>query len=130
MVFCRVRSPLGPWERGAFGIPEPPRPEPEEDGGLGPGDFPALVIVPGLAFDREGRRLGRGGAYYDRFLGELETAGRPFHTVGLCTPCQLVSEVPAEAWDRSMDCLCTGEAFFAVQGRPPEPGLPGEEGAG
>jgi 5-formyltetrahydrofolate cyclo-ligase len=130
MVFCGVRSPLGPWERGPFGIPEPPRREPGEGADLGPGDFPALVIVPGLAFDREGRRLGRGRAYYDRFLAELETTGRPFCTMGLCTPCQLVPEVPAEPWDRPVDCLCTGEALFAAQGRRAGTELFGENGLG
>jgi 5-formyltetrahydrofolate cyclo-ligase len=115
MIFCRVRSPLGPWEQGPFGIPQPPRPEQQEEGAvLEPTDFPVLITAPGLAFDREGRRLGRGGAYYDRFLRALKTADLPFRTMGLCTPCQLVPEVPAEAWDQPMDWLCTGEAIFAV----------------
>jgi 5,10-methenyltetrahydrofolate synthetase len=115
MVFCRVRSAADPWEKGPFGIPEPVlegQAVPRTGFGLTGEDFPALVIVPGLAFDAAGRRLGRGGAYYDRFLTELDAAGRSFQTLGLCTGCQLVPEVPVEDWDKNMDCLCTGEFFL------------------
>jgi 5-formyltetrahydrofolate cyclo-ligase len=116
MIFHPVHSAGGPWEEGPFGIPEPgSRAGSGEGPGLGTEDFPALVIVPGLAFDAEGRRLGRGGAYYDRFLAKLETAGRPFQTLGLCTSCQLVPEVPVEDWDKTVDCLCTGERIFTLR---------------
>jgi 5-formyltetrahydrofolate cyclo-ligase len=116
MIFRPVRSAGGPWMEGPFGIPEPGEESlPGEGPGLGEGDFPALIIVPGLAFDKWGRRLGRGGAYYDRFLAKLEAAGRPFQTLGLCTSCQLVPEVPVEGWDKNMDYLCTGEELFAAR---------------
>ena len=69
-------------------IPEPPDTCPAED-------KTALVILPGLAFDRAGRRLGYGGGFYDRFLA-LEP-GHP--TVALCYDFQVVPEVPAEAHD-------------------------------
>jgi 5-formyltetrahydrofolate cyclo-ligase len=114
MVFCRVRSAAGPWERGPFGIREPA--PPVERPGLGEGDFPALVFVPGLAFDAGGRRLGRGGGYYDRFLAGLEAAGRPYLAVGLCTACQVLPEVPVDDWDRRMDYLCTGEDLIRSGG--------------
>ena len=115
MIFYPVRSAAGPWENGPFGIPEP---EGRAGAGESPGagDFPGLIIVPGLAFDERGRRLGRGGAYYDRFLAKLEAEGRPFRTLGLCTGCQLVPEVPVDDWDKNMDCLCTGEGLFTVRG--------------
>jgi 5-formyltetrahydrofolate cyclo-ligase len=114
MVFCRVRSAAGPWERGPFGIREPaPSGEPFGSGGE---DFPALVFVPGLAFDAGGRRLGRGGGFYDRFLAGLEAAGRPYLAMGLCTGCQLVPEVPVDDWDKRMDYLCTGEDLIRTGG--------------
>jgi 5-formyltetrahydrofolate cyclo-ligase len=124
MIFRPVRSAGGPWEKGPFGIPEPGEEAlaggsaAGESPGPGAEDFPALVIVPGLAFDAAGRRLGRGGAYYDRFLTELEALGRPFRTLGLCTGCQLVPEVPVDDWDKPMDYLCTGEKMFVVRRRP------------
>ncbi|MDR2746096.1 MAG: 5-formyltetrahydrofolate cyclo-ligase [Treponema sp.] len=123
MIFHQIRSAGGPWKKGPFGIPEPGEDVPGGNPGFGAEDFPALVIVPGLAFDAGGRRLGRGGAYYDRFLAELEAAGRPFQTMGLCTSCQLVPEVPVEDWDKNMDYICTGEELFAAR-RVPVPAGP------
>lgn len=60
-----------------------------------------LVIVPGVAFDRFGNRLGRGRGYYDRFLSQptLRTA----YKLGLCYPCQLCNRVPSEPSDVCMD---------------------------
>jgi 5-formyltetrahydrofolate cyclo-ligase len=100
-----------------------PRVEPGPDGRmcfyqegrpLAPTDFPALIIVPGLAFDPQGGRLGRGKGYYDRFLANLDAAGREYCALGLCLPCQLAPEVPAEAWDHRMDALCTGKTILYV----------------
>jgi 5-formyltetrahydrofolate cyclo-ligase len=136
LVFYRIRSAAGPWERGPFGIREPgrdtagafPPVSPQASGREAPllaADFPALILVPGLAFDYAGRRLGRGRGYYDRFLAELEAAGRPYRTLGLCTGCQLVPEVPVDGWDKKMDCLCTGEALLSIRGSTEAPGSPG-----
>jgi len=63
-----------------------------------------LVVVPGLAFDRAGGRLGRGGGYYDRFLAErmLATAVR----VGVCWEMQVVPSVPTDTHDLPMHWLC------------------------
>jgi 5-formyltetrahydrofolate cyclo-ligase len=130
MTFHPVRSAGGPWAKGPFGIPEPEEQAlAGESPGAGAEDFPGLIIVPGLAFDARGRRLGRGGAYYDRFLAKLEAAGRPFRTLGLCTGCQLVPEVPVGDWDKNMDSLCTGEDMFTVQGTPAR-GFWGDRGPG
>jgi 5-formyltetrahydrofolate cyclo-ligase len=63
-----------------------------------------FVIIPGLAFDQDGRRLGRGGGYYDRFLASegLEKAVK----VGVCWSMQLVQAVPTDAHDVRMDWIC------------------------
>jgi 5-formyltetrahydrofolate cyclo-ligase len=62
-----------------------------------------LLIVPGLAFDSQGGRLGMGGGHYDRLLS---APLRPF-AVGLAYACQLVDEVPAVSHDRRVDCVLT-----------------------
>lgn len=55
-----------------------------------------FVIVPGLAFDHQGFRLGRGGGYYDRFLLHLP---KKVHTIGVCFDFQLASSVPHSSFD-------------------------------
>lgn len=76
---------------GAFGVMEPQGAEfpPSRYGEI------ELVVVPGMAFDRRGHRLGRGKGYYDRLLPLLPAA----RAVGLCFPFQVVASVPAEAYD-------------------------------
>ena len=94
-----------PWVRGAYGIPEPvrlPGFPPKQDG------FD-LVLVPGLAFDRAGRRLGKGLGYYDRFLGRL--SGNTLF-VGFAYAEQVVPEVPVDEWDARMHMLVTEEGVI------------------
>jgi len=61
-----------------------------------------LVIVPGVAFDRTGNRLGRGGGYYDKFL-----AGANATKIGLAFSSQIVDDVPVEAHDVPVDYVIT-----------------------
>ena len=63
-----------------------------------------LVIVPGLAFDTVGNRLGRGGGFYDRFLRRLR---RSATTVGFAFDAQIVDAVPADDRDFAMDTIVT-----------------------
>ncbi|TSB46715.1 5-formyltetrahydrofolate cyclo-ligase [Alkalicoccobacillus porphyridii] len=56
------------------------------------------MIVPGMAFTREGSRLGLGGGYYDRYLPHFSG-----ETVALLFSCQLVAEIPMEDHDRAVD---------------------------
>lgn len=60
-----------------------------------------LVIVPGLAFDAAGYRLGRGKGYYDRLLPRLKSAV----TLGFCFPCQFEECLPHDEWDIPMDTI-------------------------
>ncbi|MDE6354694.1 MAG: 5-formyltetrahydrofolate cyclo-ligase [Prevotella sp.] len=79
--------------RGAFGIMEP-------CGALFT-DYSRidLAVIPGMAFDRHGHRLGRGRGYYDRFLPLIPHA----YKIGICFPFQLVDAVPTEPTDVIMD---------------------------
>lgn len=70
----------------------------------------ALVLVPGLAFSKDGRRLGKGGGYYDKFLLK-----EPEHrTIALAYEFQLTDEVPAEEHDRSVDMIVTESCIYRV----------------
>ena len=64
-----------------------------------------LVVVPGVAFSSDGKRLGRGESFYDRFLPLVPRAA----FVGVCYPCQVVEQIPADPWDIGMDIVCCGE---------------------
>jgi 5-formyltetrahydrofolate cyclo-ligase len=67
---------------------------------------PDLVIVPGLAFDRDGFRLGYGAGYYDRTLAALRTS-RPVAAVGLAYAEQLIGHVPRGERDEPLDWIVT-----------------------
>ena len=60
-----------------------------------------VVIIPGVAFTRDGKRLGRGKGYYDRFLPKLSTAYR----IGVCYDFQLSDTLPTESYDQKMDLV-------------------------
>ena len=62
-----------------------------------------LIVVPGMAFDRAGHRLGRGRGYYDRFLAKHPDV----KTIGLCFDFQLVEEIPTEAHDKVVEAVIT-----------------------
>ena len=62
-----------------------------------------LIVVPGVAFDQRGNRIGRGKGYYDRFLCQHLDVKR----IGICFDFQLVDEVPAEPFDIRMDEVIT-----------------------
>lgn len=76
---------------GSFGIREPdPARVPAE-----PLPTDATVLVPGVAFTRDGRRLGQGRGFYDRVLAEHRG-----HTIGIAFRCQVVDDLPTEAHDQ------------------------------
>ena len=83
-------------KRGRFGIPEPAVPvfatEDELD----------LILVPGVAFDRVGRRVGRGGGFYDRLLPQYRAV-----RAGICFDFQCLGAVPAEKHDIRMSWVVT-----------------------
>lgn len=81
--------------KGYAGIPEP-----VADGPVAQ-DETALVLMPGLAFDRAGHRIGYGGGFYDKFL-----AGEPHHpTVALCYDFQVMDRLETEEFDIPVDLV-------------------------
>jgi 5-formyltetrahydrofolate cyclo-ligase len=65
---------------------------------------PDVVIVPGVAFTRDGHRLGQGGGWYDRFLHEVRDRCT---TIGVCFHEQVVDALPVEDHDVAMDTVVT-----------------------
>jgi 5-formyltetrahydrofolate cyclo-ligase len=110
MAFYRVFSTEGPWLSGAYGIKEPLSTEKTR---LEVVDFPALILTPGLAFDAEGGRLGRGAGFYDRFLSQVH--GLPWAACGFCLDCQVVERVPVEKEDQKMDALVHASSLLCMQ---------------
>jgi 5-formyltetrahydrofolate cyclo-ligase len=85
--------------KGHFGIPHPAR-----TGRRIPKAKLDLVLMPGVAFDRRGHRLGRGGGYFDRFLSRLPSRAR---RVGLAFEFQLMKELPVESHDLPAHAVVT-----------------------
>jgi len=97
------RADAGPLTSGRFGLQEPGAAAPE----VAPEELD-VVIVPGLAFDPEGRRLGFGGGYYDgAFEGRGSGSGRRPALIGLCYDFQIVARCPAGAGDVPVDLVVT-----------------------
>lgn len=89
LSFHRVRAATQ-LQPDAWGIPTPPPDLPQIEPHM-----VQLVIVPGVAFTAQGKRLGYGGGYYDRFLPLCPQA----HTLALALPQQLYPELPTDAHD-------------------------------
>lgn len=98
LEFRQICDP-GMLRRGAFSIPEPDAACPV----YSPGEAD-LIVIPGVAFDMSGRRIGYGKGFYDRALHQLEGKGR---LVGLCYDFQIVDEIPGEPHDVRMDIIIT-----------------------
>ncbi|OGP77334.1 MAG: 5-formyltetrahydrofolate cyclo-ligase [Deltaproteobacteria bacterium RBG_16_64_85] len=95
------------WVRGKYGLLEPRVPP----GVAGLRNGFDLVVVPGVAFDAMGRRLGKGYGYYDRFLSGLSKTAV---TVGLAFSRQLLPEVPVESWDIPVDVVVTEDGIIGL----------------
>ncbi|MFL5767298.1 MAG: 5-formyltetrahydrofolate cyclo-ligase [Actinomycetota bacterium] len=99
-------KPGDPTLRSEFGMPEPGTgeeiPPPEVD----------AVVIPGLAFDAEGFRLGYGGGFYDRYLRRT----RPETLrVGICFSEQVVEDVPHGDADERVDRIVTQDGTISIQ---------------
>jgi len=96
-----------PLSEGVWGIREP---EPEADEVA-----PDILLVPLLAFDRAGSRIGYGGGYYDRTIAALR-AGKPVTAVGIAFAAQEVAQVPVTAGDARLDLVLTEREVIDFRG--------------
>ncbi len=102
-TMCFARLPdLDAVTRGAYGVREPVASEIVR---------PQLALVPALAFDQTGGRLGMGGGWYDRALSDISVK------VGVGFGAQIVANVPVEAHDIKMDWLASETGLWRVQTR-------------
>lgn len=108
MDFFRVDS-LAELTKGYRGILEPPD-DPARQVSWKAED---VMAVPGVYFDGQGGRLGRGKGYYDRYL-----AGFPGRKVGVCSAAQVLEDSLArETFDVRMDALCTELKWVPLDGK-------------
>ncbi len=102
-------SPGDPLEDGPFDIPQPRA--------AAPACAPDALLIPLLAFDRQGHRLGYGRGYYDRALAELK-AKKTICAVGLAFAVQEVQHVPAASHDIQLDYIATEKACLPIKKTP------------
>lgn len=104
-----LELPLEPAQlrRGRFGILEPCL-----DGTIVQPDDISLIVVPGIAFDRYGGRLGFGKGYYDRFLQQVPAST---YAYGLAFAMQIVPRVPRMAHDVCVHGIMTEQEFIPCQ---------------
>jgi 5-formyltetrahydrofolate cyclo-ligase len=111
LALCKVesRADLVP---GAYGILEPETPS-RETPSIDIASLPAwVVVVPGVAFTREGERIGRGGGHYDRMLAELSKVARHAIKVGLAYSFQLLDHIALSDWDQRLNFVVTESAIY------------------
>ncbi len=125
MTFYRVRDPSA-LIIGKYGILEPKPFELLPEGRELPS---TLCVVPGVAFGRDGARMGYGKGYYDRFLVKRQVTA-----IGLCYHRLLFSRLPCEPHDRRMQAVITEKGIFRARkidqtesGSSPAP-APGKDG--
>ncbi len=90
--------------RGRYGVLEPRQDVPA----LARGDRSMAWLVPGIAFDPDGNRLGRGGGFYDRLLRDSKKTIK----IGIACECQLVSHIPVDDHDIPVDVVVTEEQRY------------------
>ena len=86
---------------GAFGIGEPVGDELVDPSSID------LVIVPAVAYDRHGNRVGRGKGYYDRLLSRMQAV-----TIGICYDCQLVDSIDTQPHDLPVNIVVTPSGIY------------------
>ena len=102
--------PSMPLQKGEFGQPEPVERVVADESQLD------AVIVPLVAFDTKGQRLGYGKGYYDRFFNHLLKQHRAPQRIGLAFLMQHVATLPAELWDQPLDMVVHEKGVLRFSG--------------
>ncbi len=100
-----ARCDFGDLVRGPLGANEPPEGAPEV-----PRDEITCVVLPAIAFSVEGRRLGRGGGYYDATLRDMAAA-----RIGVAYDVQIIPTLPIETHDATLDAVVTDARTLLFQ---------------
>lgn len=74
-----------------------------------------LILMPGIAFDAQGNRLGRGNGGYDKFLSDLRAVNTRAEVWGICYDCQMLRTVPVEAHDAKVDAVVTARGIGRIE---------------
>lgn len=99
-------SDLSDLKEGYFGVQEPSDKCPRVD--IGDID---LIVMPGLAFDREGGRIGYGGGFYDAFISKLD---RRVYKIAIAYNFQVLDKVPVDDWDIRVDGVITDKEIILI----------------
>lgn len=89
---------------GQYGIREP-----QENAPMIESQSADLILVPTVACDRQGYRLGYGGGYYDRLLNSSQCSNIP--TIGITYDFAFLQQLPIDPWDQKLDCICTESKY-------------------
>lgn len=74
--------------------------------------IPDVLIVPLLAFDESGNRLGYGGGYYDRTIASIKEANSDLITIGIAYNGQKIAQVPVDDYDQKLDMIVTDQNIY------------------
>lgn len=109
-LIWHVWSPTSslPLQSGGYGIQEPHPDCPTLEA-----DQVDLILVPAVACDRQGYRLGYGGGFYDRLLSDPAWASKP--TIGIVFDFAHLPQLPTDAWDQPLTAVCTEAGLFTVR---------------
>jgi 5-formyltetrahydrofolate cyclo-ligase len=97
-----------PLQRNKFGILEP-----HPDSPLILSDAVDLILIPAVACDRQGYRLGYGGGYYDRLLSHPDWSDKP--TIAIVFTAAYLPALPRDPWDRPVRSVCTETRCFSTK---------------
>jgi 5-formyltetrahydrofolate cyclo-ligase len=104
MIPCEIKN-LKDLKPGSFGILQPTKDKIQNV----PISLIDLIIVPGMAFDRKGNRVGKGKGFYDKFLKLID---QTIPKIALAFSCQIVEQIPAKEYDIAVDKIITEDGII------------------